>query len=174
MKMKAKSIFQFSCLFFCHLVLDLNKRNFKCRFKKWLRYSRISVGWNPCCKKYLLLMHVLCYSYMQTLIFLSRIFEECFDYYSVKSTNSPVQDSLSKYLWKCNKEFFKKSLKVFRLKAAILGLWFVNVVMSNCSLLFKTCLNVYSPTSPAQWCPVAPSATQPHPVVPSSPTSTTD
>ena len=73
------SIFMFV---FCHLVLDLHKRNFKCRFKKWLRYSRISLGWNPCCKKYLvLLMHVLCYSYMQTLIFLSRIFEECFDYY---------------------------------------------------------------------------------------------
>ena len=30
-------------------------------------------------------------------------------------------------------EWFPKSLKVFRLKAAILGLWFVNLVMFNCS-----------------------------------------
>ena len=36
-----------------------------------------------------------------------------------------------------------KSLKVFRLKASILGLKFVNLVMFNCSLLSKTCLNVY-------------------------------
>ena len=56
--------------------------------------------------------------------------------------------------------FSKKSLKVFRLKAAILGLLFVNLVMFNCSLLFKTCLNVYSPTSPAQWHPAPPSHTQ--------------
>ena len=42
----------------------------------------------------------------------------------------------------------QKSLKVFRLKASILGLKFVNLVMFNCSLLSKTCLNVYRPTSP--------------------------
>ena len=41
-----------------------------------------------------------------------------------------------------------KSLKVFRLKAAILGLKFVNLMRFNCSLLSKTCLNVYRPTSP--------------------------
>ena len=41
-----------------------------------------------------------------------------------------------------------KSLKVFRLKATILGLQFVNLMMFNCSLLSKTCLNVYRPTSP--------------------------
>ena len=41
-----------------------------------------------------------------------------------------------------------KRLKVFRLNAAILGLKFVNLVMFNCSLLSKTCLNVYRPTSP--------------------------
>ena len=40
---------------------------------------------------------------------------------------------------------FKKSLKVFRLKAAILGVQFVNLMMFNCSLLSKTCLNVYRP-----------------------------
>ena len=45
-------------------------------------------------------------------------------------------------------KFKRKSLKVFRLKAAILGLKFVNLVMFNCSLLSKTCLNVYRPTSP--------------------------
>ena len=51
-----------------------------------------------------------------------------------------------------NPNFFaisrKKCLKVFRLMAAILGLKFVNLVMFNCSLLSKTCLNVYRPTSP--------------------------
>ena len=41
-----------------------------------------------------------------------------------------------------------KSLKVFRLKAAILSLQFVNLVMFYCSLLSKTCLNVYRPISP--------------------------
>ena len=41
-----------------------------------------------------------------------------------------------------------KSLKVFRLKAAILRLQFVNLMMFNCSLLSKTCLNVCRPTSP--------------------------
>ena len=41
-----------------------------------------------------------------------------------------------------------KRLKVFRLNAAILGLKFVNLVMFNCSLLSKTCLNVYRPTFP--------------------------
>ena len=49
------------------------------------------------------------------------------------------------------KIFFRidgKSLKVFRLKATILGLKFVNLVMFNCSSLSKTCLNVYRPTSP--------------------------
>ena len=51
---------------------------------------------------YLCMYYSICYSYMQT--FLSRIFAECFDYYSVKSTNSPGQDSLPKYLWNCNKE----------------------------------------------------------------------
>ena len=35
-----------------------------------------------------------------------------------------------------------KSLKVFRLKVAILGPKFVNSVMFNFSLLNKTCLNV--------------------------------
>ena len=42
---------------------------------------------------------------------------------------------------------YQKNLKVFRLKASILGLKFVNLVMFNCSLLSKTCLNVYRPTS---------------------------
>ena len=42
----------------------------------------------------------------------------------------------------------KHSLKVFRLKAAILSLQFVNLVMFYSSLLSKTCLNVYRPTSP--------------------------
>ena len=42
----------------------------------------------------------------------------------------------------------EKSLKVFRLKAAILGPQFVNLMMFNCSLLSKTCLNVCRPTSP--------------------------
>ena len=45
-------------------------------------------------------------------------------------------------------EFVLKSLKVFRLKAAILGLQFVNLVMFDCSLLSKTCMNVYRPISP--------------------------
>ena len=44
--------------------------------------------------------------------------------------------------------YYIKSLKVFRPKAAILGLKFVNLVMFYCSLLSKTCLNVYRPTSP--------------------------
>ena len=41
-----------------------------------------------------------------------------------------------------------KSLKVFRLKVAILGLKYVNSVMFNCSLLSKTYLNVCRPKSP--------------------------
>ena len=41
----------------------------------------------------------------------------------------------------------EESLKVFRLKVAILSLKFVNSVMFNSSLLNKTCLNVYRPTS---------------------------
>ena len=41
-----------------------------------------------------------------------------------------------------------KSLKVFRLKVAILGLKYVNSVMFNCSLLSKTYFNVCRPTSP--------------------------
>ena len=41
-----------------------------------------------------------------------------------------------------------KSLKLFRLKATILGLKFVNLVMFDCSLFSKTCLNIYRPTSP--------------------------
>ena len=40
-----------------------------------------------------------------------------------------------------------ESLKVFRLKATILSRQFVNLVMFYCSLLSKTCLNVYRPTS---------------------------
>ena len=42
----------------------------------------------------------------------------------------------------------QKSLKVFRHKVAILGLKYVNSVMFNCSLLSKTYLIVYRPTSP--------------------------
>ena len=42
----------------------------------------------------------------------------------------------------------KKSLKVFRLKAAILGLQFVKSMMFNCSYFDKSILNVYSPMSP--------------------------
>ena len=67
--------------------------------------------------------------------------------------------------------YIQKSLKVFRLKAAILGLWFVNLVMFNCSSLFKTCLNVYSPISPAQWRPAPPSHTQRRLAVQPVPTS---
>ena len=44
--------------------------------------------------------------------------------------------------------FRKKSLKVFRLKAAILGLQFVKSMMFNCSYFDKSILNVYSPMSP--------------------------
>ena len=43
--------------------------------------------------------------------------------------------------------------------------------MFNCSLLFKTCLNVYSPTSPAQWRPAPPSHTQRRLAVQPVPTS---
>ena len=43
-----------------------------------------------------------------------------------------------------------KRLKVFRLNAAILSLQFVNLVMFYCSLLSKTCLDVYRPTP--QYC----------------------
>ena len=39
-------------------------------------------------------------------------------------------------------------LKLIRLKTAILGLKFVNLVMFNCSLLSKTWLNFYRPTCP--------------------------
>ena len=77
----------------------------------------------------------------------------------------------------------KKKLKVFRLKAAILGLLFVNLMMFNCSLLSKTCLNVYRPTyrklslpgtscntvpDQAKHCPVVPSGAQCCPAVPRS------
>ena len=37
---------------------------------------------------------------------------------------------------------FRKSLKVFRLKAAILGLQFVKSMMFNCSYFDKSILNV--------------------------------
>ena len=40
-----------------------------------------------------------------------------------------------------------KSLKVFRLKAAILGLRFVKSMMFNCSYFDKSILNVYNPMS---------------------------
>ena len=43
--------------------------------------------------------------------------------------------------------YYIKSLKVFRPKAAILGLKFVNLMMSNCTLLSKNCLNIYRPAS---------------------------
>ena len=45
-------------------------------------------------------------------------------------------------------DLHKKSLKVFRLKAAILGLQFVKSMMFNCSYFDKSILNVYSPMSP--------------------------
>ena len=52
----------------------------------------------------------------------------------------------------CNCEVYQKfdikSLKVFRLKAAILGLQFVKSMMFNCSYFDKSILNVYSPMSP--------------------------
>ena len=44
--------------------------------------------------------------------------------------------------------FFKKSLKVFRLLATILGLRIVNSVMFNYSLFSNTCQNVFRPSSP--------------------------
>ena len=47
-----------------------------------------------------------------------------------------------------NSESVLKSLKVFRLKAAILGLQFVKSMMFNCSYFDKSILNVYSPMSP--------------------------
>ena len=43
---------------------------------------------------------------------------------------------------------FLKSLKVFRLKAAISGLQFVKSMMFNCSYFDKSILNDYSPMSP--------------------------
>ena len=46
------------------------------------------------------------------------------------------------------KFLIKKSLKVFRLKAAILGLQFAKSMMFNCSYFDKSILNVYSPMSP--------------------------
>ena len=75
------------------------------------------------------------------------------------------------------------SLKVFRLKVAILGLKFVNSAMFYCSLLSKTCLNVYRPTyqklslpgtscntvpDQAKHCAVVPSGSQCCPAVPRS------
>ena len=74
------------------------------------------------------------------------------------STYSNLTHHKVKCVWKTKADklrtnlflaLYKKSLKVFRLKAAILGLKFVNLVMFNCSLLCKTCLNVYSPVTPS-------------------------
>ena len=61
-----------------------------------------------------------------------------------------VQEIVVQYVQKQIKTKIKtkpKNLKVFRLKAAILGLKFVNLMRFNCSLLSKTCLKVYRPTS---------------------------
>ena len=94
----------------------------------------------------------------------------------------PTYLKVSKMCESCE-NIVKKSLKVFRLKAAILGQKFVNLVMFNSSLLSKTCLNVYRPTyrklslpgtscntvpDQAKHCPVVPSGAQCCPAVPRS------